>query len=348
MNISGNSIFMGAYAERNRQNYQFNNGPLAISEEKQVDIKTQIEDAMKSIGWNQDRTQNAKVTISQEDRDFLCSEAGFEKMKQDAADLYIKNAATQKRIAAGREATDAFWNNTGNQWLILSEHLYNNDFYSDMTDEEVKEMETMLAKITSGMDHLSKTQYTTGIEFSDYYEGNRSFLSSGEALMELEASTAALRAFADKYVAEDKRTRFEEMIELYHTHNSEIIEEYVNPYESFNKMVYDIHSGKYPDSSVLNEGTRHKVVDEYKYTIMQGEITKSPDEKERFQEGLVAVFEAIRQKQESSGDVWEQLKNLYLDYATGNSDDGGFRNYIWDKTGVSMQHIQNYWNELSD
>lgn len=345
MNINGNNIFLGAYAERNQQKMQFNLEPLKISEEKQAEINNQIKEAMKTIGWNQDRSQNVKVSISQEDRDFLCSKAGFEKMKQDAADLYIKNIATQKNIAAGREEEDAFWNNTGNQWLILSEHLYNNDFYTGMSNEEVKEMETMLARITSGMDFLSRTQFTTGIEFGDFYEGTRTFMTSGEAVMELESSTSALRAFADKYVSEDKREQFEEMIDLYHSHNSEIMEGYVNPYESFNKMVHDIHAGKYPNSSVLNEGS-NQVVDEYKYTLLLGGISKTLEEKVLFQNELSTMFEMIRQSQNVTADEWEGLKDKYLNYATDNSQDESFRNYMWNKAEASIKHIQNYWSDL--
>ena len=344
MNINGSNIFLGAYAERNQQNMSFNRGPLTLSEEKQAEIKTQIEEAMKTLG--RDNTRSVSVSISQEDRDFLCSEEGYKKMQQDAADLYVKNAATQTRIAAGRENQDAFWKNTGNQWLILSEHLYNADFYTDMTDEEVKEMENTLAQITSGMDHLSRTKYTTGIEFCDFYEGNRSFLSSGEALMELESSTSALRVFADKYVSEDKRASFDEMIERYYSHNSEIIEEYVNPYESFNKVVHKLHEGNYSGPGSFDMMLEKNADNEHEYDLLLGGISKSREEKMQFMEELKALFENMRKRQAISGNLGEQLKELYINYATDSSSNEGVRSYVWQKAEASILHIQNYWMDL--
>lgn len=344
MNINGSSIFMGAYEERRQQSCLLNPKQLNVSGEKQAEIENKLKAAMKSINWGNDGNQSAKVSISQEDRDFLCSEEGFEKMKQDAADLYLKNANRQKEIAAGREENDVFWENTGNQWLLFSEYLYNNDFYTDMSDEEVQEMETILAQITAGMDHLSRSQYLTGMEFSDYYgHGANYFMSSGEVLMELEASTSALKYFADKYVADDKKEEFNELIDLYHTHNTEIIGEYVNPTESFNKMVHAIHSGKYPDSPVLDIPS-DKVVDEYKYTIMSGGISKTEEEKAAFQKEIASMFDAIGDNIPET--FRAQLKDTYVSYVTNDSEDESFRNYMWDKASFTVNRIQNYWHDM--
>lgn len=344
MNINGNSIFMGAYAERRQQEAQFNPKALNVSDDRQTEITGKLKEAMQGI--DRVNSQSAKVSISQEDMDFLCSEAGFEKMKKDAEELYLKNVQTQKTIAAGREESDVFWNNTGNQWMIFSEYLYNNDFYTDMTDEEVQEMEKTLAQITAGMDHLSRSQYTTGIEFSDYYgHGANYFMSSGEVLLELESSTSALRFFADKYVSEDKKEQFEELIDQYHSHNTEIIGEYVNPMESFSKMVHGIHSGKYPGSSVLNMSGEKKV-DEYKYTVMSGGISKTEAEKAAFQKELASMFDAIGKGEPLLDAFWEQLKDKYVSYVSDDSEDESFRDYIWDNSTHTVNRIQNYWNDL--
>ena len=339
MNINGNSIFMGAYEERRQQEAP---KVLNVSKEKQAEITGKIEEAMKSIGWGVSR--GAGVSVSQEDIDFLCSEAGFEKMKKDAEDLYLKNVETQKKIAAGRDENDVFWKNTGNQWLIFSEYLYNNDFYADMTDEEVQEMEKILAQITAGMDHLSRSQYTTGMEFSDYYgHGANYFMGSAEVLLELEASTSALRYFADKYVAEDKMGQFNELIDLYHAHNTEIIGEYVNPMESFNKVINGIHSGKYPGSSVLSRGNAN-VVEEYKYTVMSGGITKTEEQKAAFKKELASMFEAVIQGEPLSDAFWNRLKETYLSYVSGDSVDEAFKNYLWNNSVYTFNRIQNYWS----
>lgn len=347
MIVNGTNIFMGAYEERRQQNDSVNRDMLTISEEKQLEIEHKIEEAMKEIGWNKKNSSGATLSISQEDRDFLCSEEGFQKMKQDAADLYLKNVQRQKTIAAGREKDDIFWTNTGNQWLLFSEYLYNNDFYADMTDEEVKEMENTLARITAGMDHVSRSQYLTGMEFSDYYgHGSKFFMTESECLMELESSTAALTYFADKYIAEDKRSSFNDLIEKYHSHNLQIIDEYQNPMESFNKMVYGIHANKYTGADVLEKIPKDSVADEYKYTIMLGGITHDAAQQEQFRNELRVLFAALGQEDMEPDSVWEQVKKQYIDYTTDKSDDLGFTDYVWKESASTVQRMQNYWNSL--
>ena len=51
----------------------------------------------------------------------------------------------QKKIAEGRDRDDVFWTDTGNQWKIFSQYLYENGMYDGMTDEEVDGMEETLA-----------------------------------------------------------------------------------------------------------------------------------------------------------------------------------------------------------
>ena len=347
MIINGTNIFMGAYEERRQQNNPVNLDMHTISEDKQLEIKNKIEEAIKEIGWDKKNSSGATLTISQEDRDFLCSEEGFQKMKQDAADLYLKNVERQKTIAAGREESDIFWTNTGNQWLLFSEYLYNNDFYTDMSDEEVKEVENTLARITAGMDHLSRSQYLTGMEFSDFYgHGSKYFMTESECLMELESSTEALTFFADKYLAEDKRSTFNSLLEQYHSHNLQIIDEYQNPMESFNKMVYGVHANKYPGADLLEKIPKDGVVDEYKYTIILGGITHNAAQQEQFRSELRVLFAALGQEDMDPNKVWDQVKTQYIDYATDKSDDSRFADYVWKESASVVQRMQQYWNNL--
>ena len=347
MNISGNSIFMGAYEERKQQTYQLNQDRFVISREKEELIKQSIEAVTKNPDWRKAHVQGAEYSFSKEDIDFLCSEEGFEKMKKDAEDLYIKNADRQKEIAANRNPEDSFWKNTGNQWLIFSEFLYNNNFYADMGDNEVKEKEDLLAQITAGMDHLSRSQYKTGIEFSDFYgHGSNFFMSSGEVLMELEASTEALMYFADRFVPTEARGKFDELIDSYYSHNTQVISEYNNPMESFNKGVYAINSGKYPNSCILKEGTAPNPVGEYKYTLLLGGMTKTMEETKKYQEDISKIFELLRKGSTDTDILKKQRKDLYADYMTKKSDDQTFRSYMAGQASSTFNRIENYWAEL--
>lgn len=74
MKINGNDIFMGAYAERHQKTYQFNQQGLQVSAQKADAIQKGIKEAM---GLVKLQKLGVSVSISKEDRDFLCSEEGF-------------------------------------------------------------------------------------------------------------------------------------------------------------------------------------------------------------------------------------------------------------------------------
>ena len=125
MKVYDTTIFLGAYAERN----QMNQRTLSVTEEKTREIEEGLKDAFYNLNL---QNREVKVSVSEEDMEFLCSEEGFQKMKQDAMDLYVKNANQQKVIAKDKNPNDLFWKNTGNQWLVFSETLYENDFFVNM------------------------------------------------------------------------------------------------------------------------------------------------------------------------------------------------------------------------
>ena len=85
-----NSIFMGAYAERRQQSSLFQPKTLNEENERQTAVTGKLKEAMQ--GMNRGNSSSVKVSISQKNIDFLCSEAGYEKMRKDTEDLYIKNA----------------------------------------------------------------------------------------------------------------------------------------------------------------------------------------------------------------------------------------------------------------
>ena len=114
MIIGNSNFFTGAYNERI---YSQNNQTLQISKEKE--LSNAIKEAQKTL--NIDRSD--KTSISQEAKDFLCSDAAIEKMQADLIDLYNKSGVELKQLAL-ENPEDKFWTNTGNQWLTLSEELF--------------------------------------------------------------------------------------------------------------------------------------------------------------------------------------------------------------------------------
>ncbi len=337
MNVDGVNVYMGAYAERHQSNYQIGQQKLVILEEKAQAISDGIKETFNALGL---QNRGVKATISKEDMDFLCSEEGFQKMKRDAQNLYAVNANQQKTIAEGRDSEDLFWNNTGNQWLTFSESLNNSGFFDDMSDEQVKSFEDSLAYITSGMDRLSRSQYETGMDFSSFNEKFKYFMTSAEATTELESSTAALRYMSDKMIPEEQREDFNNLIDMYHKHNSEIISEYVNPMESFNRVVAGINATREKNPDIL-EPAAQKPVAEYKYTVMLGNVQKSENDRKTFGDEMRDIFSQL-----SSGktdDVWEKVQKKLAEYATDESDDEGLNAHVTSQADYLFKHMRDVW-----
>ncbi len=334
MQINGTDIFLGAYAERRKSTRP---ETLSVSEERAEEMKTRVKESFYSLHL-QDRA--VKVSVSKEDMDFLCSEEGFQKMKQDAQDLYLKNKNHQKVIAQGRDQDDPFWTNTGNQWMIFSEMLYKNGFYTDMEDEQVKQFEDTLASATFGMDCLSKSQYLTGIEFSSVKDEYKFFLSSGEAATELESSTAALRYMSDRFLPNEQKEAFDQLIDQYYKHNNEVLAEYSNPMESFQKVVAGLHGmGSFSREAAKNP------VGEYLYIVKLGSMQQSGQEKGQYRKDLQNLFAAMGNDDDQAF-VWEKIKERFQTYATGGSSDGGFRNYVYGEAQTVFAHMKNCWDRL--
>ncbi len=333
MQINGMNIFMGAYAERIKNG--LDQRTISISKEKTEEAAAYVEKALHSSVF---QNQGVKVSISKEGMDFLCSEEGFQKMKQDGADLFIKNEIQKKENAKDKNPDDPFWENTINQWLVFSEMLYNNGFYTGMTDEEVDQFEDTLAHITYGMDCLSRSQcqYTMQMEFRPVKEKYKFFQSESEAIAGLESSVAALRYLSDSLLPEEHREGFNQLIDKYYQHNNEVLSEYDNPMEAISRTIAGMHS----DESFYSQHSS-----EHKYAVRLSMIEKSEQEKKAYRQGLQILFENMKNNGNDAS-IWEQIKEYFLDYSTDNSNDGGFRNYVYDDAEYLFSHMKSCWSRL--
>jgi len=231
MTIGGNNIFMGAYAERMQGIISHVDCSTQISGEKQKEITQKAKEALKEIKQYKDNRDT--VSISKEGRELLCSKAGYEKMKADTDEfltgLFTDYTQQQEKLQQNNP-NDPFWGSTGNQWLVFSKKLYDSGFYENMTDEEVRQMENILDKITGGMDGFSRVQYGISLNM-EAGEGSKNVFNllteSGELWTDLESSTAALRHFSEKYIKDNKlREEFNGLANQYYVHNSEILDGY--------------------------------------------------------------------------------------------------------------------------
>ena len=165
MTVGGCSIFMGAYAERMYGRMAQEKTGVQPDENRLREMTARIAEAAKE--FRADRENRDSVSISKEGRDWLCSDSVYENMKDvDVlfANMYTDNVRQQEKLQQ-TNPDDPFWGNTGNQWLVFSQKLYESGFYENMSDQEVQAMENILDRITGGMDGLSSVLYNTGLSF---------------------------------------------------------------------------------------------------------------------------------------------------------------------------------------
>lgn len=343
MIIKGSDIFMGARIERNWQSHMQQQGWNQTNESKRAEAGQKAATALELKGHNVVQSGNVKVSISQTAYDRLFTEEGHEQVKNEAEDFWVRNAERQKEIANGREQEDAFWTSTGNQWMVFSKYLYDNGFYDNMSDKDMEETEEILAQITGGMDGVSRWQYKTGVCFSDSY-GN--IMRQGEAAMELESSTAALRCFADKYLSGEKKEKFEDLVDLYYAHNTEILKDYKHPFEGVEKGIAEVQEGKYPNSSIFEEKIGRQVTEQHKFTMILTKVKHSQAEKNQFQKNISEMFDLLREGTEETDTIWSRLEEIYVNFATANNEDEPLRNYVLDQAKGTFDHMQDYWSKL--
>lgn len=345
MVINGNYMFLGANIERNQQHFVHSGDGRGMDDGTKTVVKQNADAAMANAGYTVVDAGNAKLSISPESYDCFFSEEGQEKIRRSGDDLWTMHLEQQKKIAEGRDQDDVFWTDTGNQWKIFSQYLYENGMYDGMTDEEVDGMEETLARITAGMDAVSRWQYNTGMCFSNYTSGDR-VMRNEEALMELESSTEALRYFAEKYVSSDKQEAFGKLIDLYHAHNEEITRDYEHPFEGVERGIRDVQSGMYGDSALYTEKIGRKVSEDHKFVVMRARILKTQEQKDRFRADVAQMFQNYVKNTAGGNSFWEQLKEMYAGYATDGSQDEDFRDYTLNEAADTFDRMQKYWNRL--
>jgi len=358
MTIGGNNIFMGAYAERMQEAISHVGCNTQVSGAKQREITQKAEEALKEIKRNRDNRDT--VSISKEGRELLCSETGYEKMKADTNEfltgLFTDYTQQQEKLQQSN-TNDPFWGNTGNQWLVFSKKLYDSGFYEDMTDEEVKQMENILDKITGGMDGFSRVQYGISLNMDAYIEteeGGKSAFNllteSGELWADLESSTAALKYFGEKYVKDDKlREEFNRLADQYYTHNSEILDGYQSLSEKMKQFTSDVFSGKYPNSALLHKFSNSLLEQNAENTNVAkylGGITYSEDEIKQYRNQISLLFEQLKQGDFSLADALKKIENTFADYTTKGSNQQSIRNSVIMQADMTFERMKEYWSLL--
>lgn len=166
----------------------------------------------------------ATITISPESQAFMAGVAErkaaqreeMERLKEQYSAnpfAYSGNGLTLYDLESGeRVPTEP------TQHLVFSKNLYQSGFYDNMSDEEVKQTEDRLKEITSGVESLY------GLTDLERYHSK---ISHEAARQELLSSISALYDFADKYLPENMRESFKNLIKDYEDYNNAACRIYV-------------------------------------------------------------------------------------------------------------------------
>lgn len=313
INSSGTTeLFTGAYNKRVEQNKNKAAAEVQRAEHKDTDTMT----AREKLGTS--------VEISEESKEFMAGVA-----ERKAAQIAEREAA---RTSEGGNA----FSGTGDfhqQYLVLSEKLYNNGFYDNLSDDEVRDMEQMLKDITSGMESINKSSL------------NRNFsteMSHEAAKLELVSSVNALNYFADKYVPEEMRDSFKDMIKQYESYNSEKVE--------VHKSIYDLRDesmAKIPAPNAVNVSAAVKKTQEDTKASMEiGRVKHTKEQEQENKDEYQTLFDSLMQKQDSVSNIFDSLQNTLVGYASGGSKNSNVLAMLNSRNLAAIHNMSDYWSRL--
>ncbi len=267
----------------------------------------------------------ATVTISEESREFLAHVREW------------KEAARAEREAAAEAAEPANHTNSFEenghflaQYLVLSENLYRNGFYDDLSDEEVKEMEGMLEEITSGMNAINGGIINLSEQMTHESAG-----------LELDSSVRALNYFAEKYVPAEMRDSFQEVIGQYEKYNRDRVESFKGMEDIRNENARDLSSGRLSSNASVR---RSQEVTRARMEIAR--VTHTPEEKETQQARYDELFDRLVQKKDSVSTIFGEMQQSLADYAAGGSGNSLVYQLLNKQNGPSFQRMASYWSRL--
>ena len=139
--VDGQKAYQGAYAERVQNRQTGHQMTEAQKEASAGRVKEAVYDSL---------------SVSEEGKNYLNRESektGSDKKTPEFVEYtrFYKD----ERIA---KSQDSFWQNTGNQYLVFSQKLNESGFFDSMSDEEVREAESILSAITKGMPQIDEVK----------------------------------------------------------------------------------------------------------------------------------------------------------------------------------------------
>lgn len=309
------TIAGGAYDNRMYQKNCQNFSDISTPEERQA--ADAAAEALK------EKLKGVTVTMSPEAVEFM---AGVRERKEAAM-------AEQERILqefSFLNPENAF-NRIGTQFSIISDTLSGMGFYDNLSDDETLQVDCILAGITYGMNSVCGNVKE---ELSDSDQ-----LSSYAARFELESSTAALRQFSEKFVPEDMRESFSNLIDQYYEHNAKVLEGYRSSREISNEglaTLYDWTASK-----------RVIPMDEEEKNIQKaGKVKNTESDLNSATESWRKQFKMLLSGEKSVDDSITMMQDTLNALASGNSKSKDLLQYVSQWNSFSIENARQYWNLL--
>lgn len=270
--------------------------------------------------------ENVNITISQESLDYL---------KQ--IDEWKKSYVPAEPIAD----FNVFHHSSSikNQYIPFSEYLYKNNFYDELSDEEVLNTEETLKQITEGMHSL----YVT------YEHSNHSMISSRNIVeLEMVSSVNALNYFADVYiVSEEIRNGFKDLIKQYVEYNSATIKTYSGFDDRADKAEHETRK-QYGYSSFTPNPTEDvlKIQNGIRASAAVGGVSHTAEEREQSIKDYERIFEQLKCRQFETGGAYSALQDVYVSYSSGGNRTQIVEDFLKERSDSNLKRMMSYWDRL--
>ncbi len=223
--------------------------------------------------------------------------------------------------------------NEPTQYLVFSKFLYDKGFFNDMDDEQAGKMEDMLRNITSGMDSIR------GPLDAGRWDNS---MSHEAAKLDLISSVNALNYFADTYLSEGMRDSFKELIKEYENYNSKTVANHRNSMDWYSESMKSIPA---PNAAGVSADVR-QAQERTKAYQQIGRVTHTEQEEKGLKEDYQALFDKLMHKDDSARNIFDNLQNLLVNYASGGSKNNVVLNLLNANNAGSINRMFQYWSAM--
>ena len=303
----------GAYWERMQKK---NRAQYTMSE----NMTEEVETAEKL----QEKLRGVTITMSPESEEYM-------------SELRERKEAEKLRYEQYMQSNNPFTANDpfaqiGTEFSIISNALSQMGFYDHLSDDEVLEVDTLLATITYGMNSIGGTLKIAN-------DDPTTELTSYVARFELESSTAALRQFAKKYLPENMQEDFNTLVDKYYEHNSKALEGYRSSRERLNELQARNYE-KTGSQRVVPMAEDEKMIQ------LSGKVKVNDEDINSAVKGWRESFKIIANSEKSVDDAVAMMRDILNRLASGNSENRRFLEYVDGWNTFAIENAKTYWSAL--